>query len=469
MVKLSLATSALAEVLGLEHSGEAVQVTGVSISAAEVEPGDLFVAIQGAKHHGLDFLDQALANGAVAVLSDRPNSKLPFLISQDPKALLGEVCNLVLGESPLTLYAVTGTNGKTSTATYLFELLGNLGQKAGLSGSTGLHTPGSSKSAALTTSELTTTRKFLTEVERAGGSAAVIEVSAQAMVRNRVSGLKFAVAGFTNLSRDHMDDFGSMESYFAAKSKLFEAPRVQNAVIFVSDDWSKKLAASLVVPAILLGPGQEVDYRYESGRLTLSGKLNLSIEFEFGELMARNLALALTMLFSQGFGAEELSAAAAKISQVPGRLELVSAAQPHTYVDYAHTPDGIASAVAELKTRYPGVTLVFGASGNRDIGKRVEMGLAAAAATQVVVTDQHPRDEDPAAIRAAVIDGLTKANKSFHEVAGPEQALHFALGITPRDNALLWCGPGHLKYREIAGSKVPFDARAIAKLAVEQG
>ena len=469
MVKLSLATSALAEILGLEHSGEAVQVAGVSISAAEVEPGDLFVAIKGSKHHGLDFLDEALANGAVAVLSDRPNAKLPFLISQDPKALLGEVCNLVLGESQLKLYAVTGTNGKTSTATYLHELLENLGVKAGLSGSTGLHAPGSSRASVLTTSELTTTRKFLTEVEKAGGSAAVIEVSAQAMVRNRVSGLRFAVAGFTNLSRDHMDDFGSMESYFAAKSKLFEASRVKNAVIFISDDWSKKLAASLQVPVILLGPGQEVDYRYESGVLTLSGKLDLSIAFEFGELMARNFALALTMLFSQGFGAEELNAAAAKISQVPGRLELVSAAKPHTYVDYAHTPDGIASAVAELKTRYPGVTLVFGASGNRDIGKRAEMGLAAAEATLVVVTDQHPRDEDPAAIRAAVIEGLTKASKSFHEVAGPEQALRFALGITPRDHAVLWCGPGHLKYREIAGSKVPFDARAVAKLAVEQG
>ncbi len=266
-----------------------------------------------------------------------------------------------------------------------------------------------------------------------------------------------------------MDDFGSMESYFEAKSKLFDPSGVQSAVIFVSDDWSKELAASLQVPALLIGPGQEVDYRYEAGLLSLSGKLNLSIAFEFGELMARNFALALTMLFSQGFGAEELAAAAAKISQVPGRLELVSAAKPHTFVDYAHTPDGIASAVAELKTRYPGVTLVFGASGNRDTGKRSEMGLAAAEATQVVVTDQHPRDEDPAAIRAAVIEGLTKAKKSFHEVAGPEQALHFALSITPRDHALLWCGPGHLKYREIAGSKVPFDARALAKLAVEQG
>jgi UDP-N-acetylmuramoyl-L-alanyl-D-glutamate--2,6-diaminopimelate ligase len=468
MVKLSLATSALAEILGLEHSGQAVQVTGVSISAAEVEPGDLFVAIQGAKHHGLDFLQEAIDNGAVAVLSDRPNQKLPYLISPDPKALLGELCNLVLGETPLKLYAITGTNGKTSTASFLFELLQNLGQNPGLSGSTGFHTAARSEPSALTTSELTTTRKFLTGLQKAGGKSAVIEVSAQALVRNRVSGLKFAVAGFTNLSRDHMDDFGSMERYFEAKAALFDESRAQSAVIFVSDEWAEKLAAHSKIPTFLVGAGQEVNYRYEAGVITLSGKINLSIDFEFGELMARNFALALTMLFSQGFSVDELRTASANISQVPGRVELVSQARPHTYVDYAHTPDGIASAVAELKARYPGVTLVFGASGNRDVGKRKEMGAAAAAADQVVVTDQHPRDEDPALIRAAVIQGLNGAGKSFYEVAGPEQALQFALGITPHDHALLWCGPGHLKYREIAGTKVPFDARAIAKLAVEQ-
>ena len=469
MAKLSLATSALAELLGLEHSGRAVEVTGVSISASEVEPGDLFVAIQGAKHHGLDFLSEAIAKGAVAVLSDRSNDQLPYLIAADPKEILGEVCNFVLGESPLSLYAVTGTNGKTSTASYLFELLQNLGEQPGLIGSTGLHTAGTSQSSALTTSELTTTRKFLGKVEAAGGTSAVLEVSAQALVRNRVSGLKFAVAGFTNLTRDHMDDFGSMEQYYEAKSQLFDASRSGSAVVFVSDEWSKRLAAELQIPALLVGAGQEVDYRYESGVLSLSGKLSLSIEFGFGELMARNFALALTMLHSQGFSAGQLAAASKVISQVPGRLELVSDARPHTYVDYAHTPDGIASAVAELNSRYPGVTLVFGASGNRDIGKRAEMGAAAALANQVVLTDQHPRDEDPEAIRAAVIKGLNQANKSFHEVAGPENALHFALGITPPDHALLWCGPGHLKYREIAGVKVPFDARAIAKRAVEQG
>lgn len=468
MVKLSLATSQLAEIFGLDFSGQDVLVTGVAISAQEVEPGDIFVAIAGAKHHGLDFLDQAIANGAVAVLSDRAVSSVPSLVAKDPKSLLGELCDAVLGDPGLKLFAVTGTNGKTSTATYLYQLLQGLGQDPGLSGSTGMHSLAGSKPSALTTAELTTTRKFLAGLETSGAKAAVLEVSAQALVRNRVSGLRFAVAGFTNLSRDHLDDFGTMEQYFDAKAQLFDPVRCEKAVIFVSDPWSQRLAEEIAIPKVLIGPDQEVDYGYEAGVLTLSGRLNLTLKFEPGELMARNFALALGMLHAAGYTEDQLLSASTNIAQVPGRLELVSDSKPHTYVDYAHTPDGISSAVAELNSRYPGVTLVFGASGNRDVGKRSEMGAAAAAAHTVVLTDQHPRDEDPSAIRDAVKQGLNAVGKSFHEVADPEAALQLALSLTPRDHAVLWCGPGHLNYREIAGTKVPFDARAIAKSAVEQ-
>lgn len=467
MVKLSRATSQLAEYLGLELLGEDVLVSGVSISAGEVEPGDIFVAIQGSRHHGLEFLDQAIKNGAVAVLSDRPSS-LPTIISSDPKAKLGELCNLVLGEPKLQLFGVTGTNGKTSTVSYLHQLLTAMGEPSGLSGSTGFQSQQRSESSLLTTPELPTLRKFLSRLELEGARSAVLEVSAQALIRHRVSGLRFAVSGFTNLSRDHLDDFGSMEQYFKAKAQLFDPSRSAKAVVFVSDPWAKRLAEELAIPRLLIGPGQEVEYRFESGRLELSGRLNLSVEFRFGELMARNLSVALGMLFVAGYSSERLESAAGNLSQVPGRLERVSDHTPHVYVDYAHTPDGIASAVTELMSRYPGVTLVFGASGNRDQGKRAEMGVAASGATLVVLTDQHPRDEDPAAIRAQIRLGLDSSGKQFEELADPEAAIRHAISITPREHAVLWCGPGHLEYREIAGSKVPFDAREIAKTAVEK-
>jgi len=468
MVKLSLATSELARLFGLGVSGSDVQVSGVALSAQEVEPGDLFVAIQGAKHHGLDFLDQAVQQGASAVLSDRPASALTSLFAEDPKALLGDICNAVLGKTQQRLFAVTGTNGKTSTSSYLFQILERLQQSPGLSGSTGMRIGNESFPSPLTTAELTTTRKFLQKHAAQGGKTAVLEVSAQALIRHRVAGLEFEVAGFTNLSRDHLDDFESMQDYFNAKARLFEPEVCSRAVVFVGDDWSKTLANSLAIPKLLVGKGQEIDYAYQDGVLTLSGKLNLKVSFDQGELMARNLALALAMAYSAGFTESELQESAVDFEPIPGRLERVSDQLPHAFVDYAHTPDGIASAVSELLVRYPGVTLVFGASGNRDKGKRPEMGSAAALATKVVLTDQHPRYENPAEIRASVAQGLDAAGKAFNEVADPEQAFRFALSITPRDHAVLWCGPGHLKYREIAGSKVPFDARAIAKLAVEQ-
>lgn len=468
MVKLSLATSELARLFDLEVSGSDVQVSGVALSASEVEPGDLFVAIQGAKHHGLDFLNQAIEKGAVAVLSNRPSSSISSLVAENPKALLGGICNAVLGKVQQRLFAVTGTNGKTSTTSYLFQILERLQQSPGLSGSTGMRIGKQTFPSPLTTAELTTTRKFLQKHAAEGGKTAVLEVSAQALIRHRVAGLQFEVAGFTNLSRDHLDDFESMQEYFNAKARLFDPEVCSKAVIFVGDDWSKTLANRLRVSKLLVGKGQEIDYSYQDGVLTLSGKLNLKVSFDQGELMARNLALALTMAYSAGFAESELQECAVAFEPIPGRLERVSDQLPHAFVDYAHTPDGIASAVAELLERYPGVTLVFGASGDRDKGKRPEMGAAAAAATSVVLTDQHPRSESPADIRAAVAKGLQAAGKAFHEVADPEQAFRLALSISPRDHAVLWCGPGHLKYREIAGSKVPFDARAIAKLAVEE-
>ena len=467
MVKLSLATSELARLFGLEISGSDVQVSGVAISANEVESGDLFVAIQGAKHHGLDFLETAIERGAVAVLSDRGISGITSLIASDPKARLGEICNAVLGSVEQSLFAVTGTNGKTSTANYLFQILERLGQSPGLAGSTGMRFGDQTIPSPLTTAELTTTRKFLSKHAAQGGKTAVLEVSAQALVRHRVAGLRFQVAGFTNLSRDHLDDFASMQDYFDAKAKLFDPAVCSKAVIFVGDDWSQRLAHDLEIPKVLVGKGQEIDYRYGEEMLTLSGKLNLQIGFDQGELMARNLALALAMAHAAGFTEGQLQTYAKDFDPIAGRLERVSDRLPHSYVDYAHTPDGIGSAVTELLSRYPGVTLVFGASGNRDKGKRPEMGAAAALATRVVLTDQHPRDENPADIRFSVAEGLLACGKTFTEIPDPEQAFRFALTITPREHAVLWCGPGHLKYREIAGSKVPFDARAIAKLAVE--
>lgn len=466
-MKLKSAASSLAEHLRLDFFGTDVEISGVSSIAKEVEPGDLFVALPGAKHHGLEFLDEALSRGAIAVLSDRAVAEVPSLVAAEPRSILGEVCNLLMGEVNIPLFGVTGTNGKTSTTNYLHQLLSRLGYEPGMAGSTGLELPSGHRASSLTSVELTTLRKYLRDLQLEGGNACALEVSAHALVRSRVGGLKFDVVGFTNLSRDHLDDFAGMEEYFSAKASLFDSARATKAAVFVSDPWAEKLASNLSIPCLTVGEGQAVDFSYVDGALELKGKINLSVTFSPGGLMAKNLALALTMLHLQGFSDKQLESAATDLSQVPGRLERVSDAQPHVYVDYAHTPDGVEKAIVELLGRYPGVTVLASASGDRDQGKRFEIGQAAAKASQVIVTDQHPRSEDPALIRRAVGEGISDKGADFVEIADPAKAIEFAVSVTPRDQAVLWCGPGNLKYREIAGVKEPFDAIAIAKLAVE--
>jgi UDP-N-acetylmuramoyl-L-alanyl-D-glutamate--2,6-diaminopimelate ligase len=280
----------------------------------------------------------------------------------------------------------------------------------------------------------------------------------------------FEVVGFTNLSRDHLDDFSTMEQYLAAKAELFTKKFAQKGVVLVEDEHARKLFDTAGIPVVGIGEGLHYSYSYQADQLTISGKHELSVHFSQGELMSKNLVLALVMLMESGFSATELEAAViASQLYVPGRLELVSESKPHVYVDYAHTPAGVESAVLEIKNRYPTLTLVLGASGNRDQGKRSEMGIAGSKADLLIITDQHPRDEDPATIRHALITAAATNMDAGRllEIPDPAQAIKRAVLETAEDSAVLWCGPGHLTYREIAGQKVPFDARKIAREAVE--
>lgn len=472
-MKSNLATSALAQKFNLSRSGADVIISSVSLSSNQCEPGSLFIATQGAKHHGLDYLEQALANGAVAVLSDKEiETDLPLLIHPEPKAIAGQIADLVFGTSAskMELFGVTGTNGKTSTTNYLHQLLIAMGVNAGMSASTSRIIGETELPAQLTSPEVTELHWLLAKMREASAKHAAIEVSAQALIRHRIDSVFFKVVGFSNLSRDHLDDFADMETYLAAKAQLFTPKYAQQGVVFVEDDWAKKLYESAPIPVVGIGAGLEYQYSYQDTRLQLTGKHQLSISFAPGALMAKNLVLALVMLLEAGFDAALLQQAANVAHlHVPGRLELVSKSTPHVYVDYAHTPAGVASAVAEIKGRYPTLTVVLGASGNRDQGKRAEMGIAAAEADLLIITDQHPRDEDPASIRHALLSAAASKLEAGRilEIPNPAEAIKRAISETASDAAVLWCGPGHLTYREIAGQKVPFDARAIAREAVQ--
>jgi UDP-N-acetylmuramoyl-L-alanyl-D-glutamate--2,6-diaminopimelate ligase len=455
------------------------EITHIAQNSSAIGPGGVFCALPGTKTSGLNFVEQAVAHGAVAVLIDQSLSPLPENLAELPallvlvpslRHLLGDLAARVYGSpNGMQLFGVTGTNGKTSTVSYLQRLLSSVGTPSGLSASTERLVAGRVTQSTLTTPEVCELHQLLREMHAGGDTAAAIEVSAQALIRQRVDGLIFDVAGFTNLSRDHLDDFGSMDAYLAAKLELFRPARARKAVIFLADDFAREVTRRAEIPLTTIGEGGDWGYHFADGTLRLSRRdAEFTIHWSASELMARNFALAFVMLTVAGFDPTELAEVAAKLDTVvAGRLELVASGEIDGYLDYAHTPEAISAALAAL-AHYPWVTIIFGASGNRDPGKRAEMAAAAASANYVVVTDQHPRDEDPALIRAELSQVLASLRnpEDFAELPDPELAANDAVLHTPPGGAVLWCGPGHLNYREVAGEKIPFAAGKILRKAV---
>ena len=475
MTSLSL----LADEVGLELHGHDLFVTGVAQSSDLVKPGYLFAALSGAKHHGLDFANQAIQQGAVALLVDKSDLEralefgLPVLVADHALSILGKVCSQVYDLSGLKLFAVTGTNGKTSTVTYLAWLINKLGTSCGFSASTMRRVGQEHISSSLTTPQVAEMYDLLSQMKQAGNKSVVVEVSAQALIRHRIDGLRFAVAGFTNLSRDHLDDFESMEHYLAAKKLLF-TEHADFSVINIEDSFGASLRKDLS-DAIGIGSDRgEWHYKISRG---IPAELEISIRghsisclVPAGAIMAKNLALAIAMAAAAGFQIDAIQEAIKSVDvEVPGRLQRVSNHAPAVYVDYAHTPAGVEAAAGELRDHYKELVVVLGASGNRDQGKRAAMAHAACVADLLIITDQHPRDEDPAEIRKTLVTAaLSKlpANQ-VEEIANPQAAIERAIGAVSNEGAVLWCGPGHLTYREVAGKKVAFNAVEIARSLVE--
>lgn len=454
-------TSEIAKQFGLELVGDSqIVVSSVALSTAHVSPGSLFIAVQGRNSHGLDHLKKAIELGAVAVLSDSQKPiDLPSFYHPAPREIAGLISDAVYGtfESEMALFAVTGTNGKTSTVFYLAQLLNELGQSCGLVSSAQVRVGSGELEVELTTPEAPRLHQLLSSMRELGQLSCAVEASAQGLSRHRLDGLRFRVAGFTNLSRDHLDDYPNMETYLEAKANLFKPNFAGRAVVLLEDEGSKSLFEEIKIPKA--GIGQDYEYLYDSEVLSISGRHSLEFGIQLPTLMAKNLVLALVMLLEDGVDPAALSLAAKRISPlVPGRLQRVSERSPAVFVDYAHTPAAVGASAQELSTKFSELTIILTASGDRDRGKRAEMATAAAQyASRIVITDQHPRSENPAAIRKDLRDAI-KNFSNLEEIADPALAIARAVEITNPGGAILWCGPGHLKYREIAGSKEKFDA-----------
>ncbi len=486
----------LADLVGPPVQGDpGTAVTGASLASGDVRPGDLYAALPGARTHGARYAADAAARGAVAVLTDAAGEAearatgLAVCVVEDPRDVLGAVAARVYGRpsEQLTVIGITGTNGKTTTS-YLVEAgLAAAGRPSGLIGTVQTRTRGRDADGAPVTTTLPSARTTpeapdlharLASMVESGVRAVVMEVSSHALVLGRVNGVRFAAAGFTNLSRDHLDFHGDVESYFQAKALLFDG-RAAVEVVDVDDPAGRRLVrpgtvtVSTADPAAADWSATDVVAEPAGGsRFTLRGPGGRSWPARLrlpGSFNVANAVLAVALLDAVGVPVEEALAGIAE-TVVPGRMEPVDAGQPFVaVVDYAHTPDAVGTALAALRTSTGGrLVTVLGCGGDRDAGKRPAMGAAAAAGSDVlVITDDNPRSEDPAAIRAAVRAGAEEvpagARAELLEVGDRRAALAAAVALARPGDTLLVAGKGHETGQEVGGEVLPFDDREVLR------
>ena len=491
-----IALGSISSTLGIVHEGDDVSVAGVALHTQAVMPGDVFVALQGVNRHGLELAQAARDRGAVAVFTDAAGalalraSGIPLLIAEDPRQFLGALSALVYGtarENHPAVYSVTGTNGKTSTAFLLEALMRGLGWKTALSTTAERRVDGEAYPSTLTTPEAPDIHAMLALSRERGVGGVAIEVSAQALVKDRLQGVMSAVVGFTNLSHDHFEDFGGMERYLEAKAILFEPEMARHGVVCVDGEWGRILAQQAGIPITTIaahsrGPSdwsyQVLDAGSDFTRWEVTGPSGESLELEaplIGEHMVANASLAAVMLVTSGVDINDIrvhmgpGTAGIPVS-IPGRVERVSGvAGPAVFLDAGRSADAYEHTLAAIRALTPGkIVMVCGTSGNRDSTKRPIMGAVAARGAEVlIITDDDPRKEDPAVIRAGLLEGARSIrHDDVHEIPDPTAAIRFALTLAGEGDSVLWSGPGSQTYRDISGEKVAYSAKKEAQRAL---
>ncbi len=475
----------LLDLAGVAASGaDASDVTGFAIDHRKVAPGTVFGAFPGARVNGEDFIAAAVEAGAVAVVA-RPEAVVVgalHIADAQPRRAFARIAAQFFQPAPQTIVAVTGTNGKTSTVEMTRQLWRMAGERAASIGTLGVTTPDESVSTGLTTPDIVTFLANMAGLAREGVTHVAFEASSHGLSQYRSEGVPVAAAAFTNLSRDHLDYHASMDDYFAAKMRLFDEV-VQDgasAVIWADDgDWSTRAIAHAQARGLrVLTVGEQGDFiRLLSRTPTQLGqelvvlhdgqerKLRLPL---IGEYQVANALVSAALVLATGGNAAATFDGLARLQPVRGRLERAAISQSGApvYVDYAHTPDALEAAIAALKPHLTGrLITVFGAGGDRDAGKRGPMGAAAARGSDlVIVTDDNPRGEDPAAIRQAVLAG---AGANASEVADRRAAIAAAIAEAGAGDIVLIAGKGHETGQIIGAGEtmriLPFDDVEVAR------
>lgn len=479
-------------------SGSPTQiVTGVQHDSRRVCPGDLFVAVPGATHDGIGFVEDALRRGAVAVMAERQiDHGVPQLTVPNARKALGRTAELVYGAptSEIPTVGITGTNGKTTTAYLVKQAIEGVHGRAGLIGTTGLLVGADQRPSLHTTPEGDDISRFAKESLEAGATHLVLEVSSHGLALSRVDALQFEVAAFTNLSRDHLDFHSSLEDYGESKARLFTELSPKHSVVHIDDPFGAALAArvsgSVIRCSKRAGAGAEIlATEWSSTRDGIRAEVQTpagSVHIEspmLGEHNLENLLVALGCAYALGLDLQRVAAVWRVAGGSPGRLERVAHhADVAVLVDYAHTPDALRRVLDTMRAVTPKrLIAVFGAGGDRDKGKRPEMGrVGAMLADLCILTSDNPRTEDPRRILEEVEAGargagatpvqmsaLGQATEGYCTILDRRVAIRTAIAAAKPGDTVLLAGKGHETYQIIGSERSHFDDREEARAAVE--
>jgi UDP-N-acetylmuramoyl-L-alanyl-D-glutamate--2,6-diaminopimelate ligase len=469
-----------------------IVVSGLSLSSGGVQPGDLYAALPGARTHGARFASDAVAAGAVAVITDPEGGELcaglrvPVLVVDRPRSRLGELAALIYGQpaDDLMLIGVTGTQGKTTTTQLISRAAAHAGARTAVVGTMGTWIDGRRVGSALTTPEAPDLHALFAVMRERGVELCAIEVSSHALVMGRVDGVVFDLAVFTNLGRDHLDFHADMEEYFDVKAQLFTPERAKKGLVNIDDQYGQRLATNAAIPTQTMSvAGKSATWK---ASMDIDRSSHAATAFDVvgpdgrtlhaavpmpGEFNVANGLAAIAVCAESGIDAESAVNGLAMSSPVGGRMERLAVEGSNVIIDYAHKPDALTAALGALRQVTTGrLILVIGAGGDRDRGKRPIMGeIAARLADVLVITDDNPRSEDPAAIRAELLAGARQVESRavLVEIGDRREAIRYAIANAAEGDAVLIAGKGHETGQEIAGTVHPFDDKQEALAALD--